>query len=111
MKLQEKNIVITGGSLGIGFAVAKKCVAEGAQVVIAARNQKGSSVGAVHSYSLDVSDLNQVKNFASWCLDNVGDISGLVNCAGVYGPIGKTIVINLQEFKEAININVPLGDG
>ena len=76
MKLHGKNIVITGGSQGIGFAVAKKCVAEGAHVVIAARNQtdllisvaelKGSPGAAVRSYSLDVSDLNKVKAFASW---------------------------------------------
>ncbi len=115
MKLQGKNIVITGGSLGIGFAVAKKCVAEGAHVVIAARNQKdllksvaelkGSPSASVHSYSLDVSDFNKVKEFASWCAANVGDISGLVNCAGVYGPIGRTTAVDLQEFREAININ------
>ena len=115
MRLQGKNIVITGGSQGIGFAVARKCVTEGAQVVIAARNQtdllrsvaelKGSPAAAVRSFSLDVSDLKEVRAFASWCVNEVGDINGLVNCAGVYGPIGRTTSVDLQEFGEAININ------
>ena len=115
MRLQGKNIVITGGSQGIGFAVARKCVTEGAQVVIAARNQtdllrsvaelKGSPAAAVRSFSLDVSDLKEARAFASWCVNEVGDISGLVNCAGVYGPIGRTTSVDLQEFGEAININ------
>jgi NAD(P)-dependent dehydrogenase (short-subunit alcohol dehydrogenase family) len=115
VRLQGKNIVITGGSQGIGFAVAKKCINEGAQVVIAARNQtdllrsvaelKGSPGATVLSYTLDISDVNKVKAFASWCVNEVGDISGLVNCAGVYGPIGRTTAVDLQEFKEAININ------
>jgi NAD(P)-dependent dehydrogenase (short-subunit alcohol dehydrogenase family) len=116
MKLHGKNIVITGGSQGIGFAVAKKCLAEGAQVVIAARNQayllrsvaelKGSSDAAIRSYSLDVGDLDKVKAFATWCMNEVGDVSGLVNCAGVYGPIGRTTAVDLKEFRDAININL-----
>ena len=38
-KLNSKRIIITGGSLGIGFAIAKACVGQGAEVIIAARNQ------------------------------------------------------------------------
>ena len=38
-KLQSKKIIITGGSLGIGLAVAKECVLNGAEVIIAARNK------------------------------------------------------------------------
>jgi NAD(P)-dependent dehydrogenase (short-subunit alcohol dehydrogenase family) len=115
MTLEGKNVVITGGSLGIGFAVADKCVNEGARVVIAARDQEDIersvakleriSPGAVFSYSLDVSDLSKVREFASWCATHVGDISGLVNCAGTYGPIGMTTAVDLQEFKRTLEIN------
>lgn len=38
--LKGKVILITGGSLGIGYAVAEKCVEAGAQVVIASRTEK-----------------------------------------------------------------------
>ena len=38
--LNRRNILITGGSKGIGYSIAKKCVLEGAKVVITGRNEK-----------------------------------------------------------------------
>ena len=35
----------------------------------------------------------------------MGDISGLVNCAGTYGPIGRTTTVDLQEFKRTLEVN------
>jgi len=113
--LENKTIVITGGSLGIGFAVAKKCVEDGAQVIIAARNKsdlikahfdlKSMSEHEHSYYVLDISDQLQVKAFAGWCVNNFKEINGLVNCAGIYGPIGKTTEVDLIKFRDAININ------
>lgn len=39
-KLRNELVLITGGSSGIGFAIAKKCVSEGARVIITGRNQE-----------------------------------------------------------------------
>lgn len=39
-QLLDKNIVITGGSKGIGFAIAEKCINEGANVIICGRNEQ-----------------------------------------------------------------------
>jgi NAD(P)-dependent dehydrogenase (short-subunit alcohol dehydrogenase family) len=113
--LESKTIVITGGSLGIGFTVAKKCVQEGARVIIAARNENDlknaiSKLKVISNlehlfYKLDVSNIKQVKDFAYWCEKNNLEINGLVNCAGIYGPIGKTTDIDLEKFAEAIQIN------
>jgi len=38
--LASKNILITGGSRGIGLAIAKKCISEGANVIITGRNEE-----------------------------------------------------------------------
>jgi len=113
--LESKTIVVTGGSLGIGFAVAKKCAAEGATVIVAARNESDlknavSELKRVSNkehryYSLDVSDINRVRYFADWCNKNDIQINGLVNCAGIYGPIGKTTDVDLMKFVEAVQIN------
>lgn len=113
--LDQNTIIITGGSVGIGFAVAKKCALEGATVIIVARNVKDLSSALIalkeispknhQFYSLDVSDIEEVGNFKKWCVTNHLQINGLVNCAGVYGPIGKTTEVNLDLFKEAFNIN------
>jgi NAD(P)-dependent dehydrogenase (short-subunit alcohol dehydrogenase family) len=113
--LESKTIVITGGSLGIGFAVAQKCVEEGATVIIAARNKdnlsealeklKSKSSKNHKTYSLDISNLPDIKKFAEWCGDNYPEINGLVNCAGVYGPIGNIMNVDMEQFTKAININ------
>lgn len=115
-KLQSKKIIITGGSLGIGLAVAKECVLNGAEVIIAARNKSDleKANGEINklsesnhlSYSLDVSDINSVKEFAEWVKSKKIAINGLVNCAGIYGPIGKTTDVNMNEFATAINVNL-----
>ena len=115
-KLQSKKIIITGGSMGIGLAVAKECVLNGAEVIIAARNridlEKANyevnklSESNHLSYSLDVSDINSVKEFAEWLKSKEIKVDGLVNCAGILGPIGKTTDVDMNEFTEVINVNL-----
>ena len=114
-KLNSKRIIITGGSLGIGFAIAKACAGQGAEVIIAARNQgnledslkKIKSISEKNhiAYSLDVGDLKAVKVFAEWIKNEGLVVNGLVNCAGIYGPIGKTPNIDMENFTQAIKIN------
>ena len=113
--LDEKMIVITGGSLGIGFATAKKCVSEVATVCIAARNLtdlenalsdlKNMSKKNHRCYSLNVGQFTQVQNFTEWCVNEFGKIDGLVNCASIYGPIGKTSQVDMDHFLKALHIN------
>lgn len=115
MVLKNKTIIITGGSLGIGFEVARKCVEEGATVIIAAREQNNlekaikklrSISNENHiSYSLDVCQNENVLQFAKWCINNNLIINGLVNCAGIYGPIGRFESISIEEFIETMQIN------
>lgn len=113
--LESKTIVITGGSVGIGFAVAEKCTQEGATVVISARNHsdlsnalsklKRISKKPHNLYPLDVSEREEVITFSNWLKSTYGEIHGLVNCAGIYGPIGNTTEIDLTFLWETIKIN------
>ncbi len=89
--LNEKNVLITGGGSGIGFAIAKKCVECGAKVIITGRNEEkltnaAQSLGkSVCSYLIwDISDIGVLDNK----LDEVeklfnGQITCLVNNAGI----------------------------
>ena len=114
-KLNSKRIIITGGSLGIGFAIAKACAGQGAEVIIAARDQSNleeslKKINAISeknhiAYSLDVGDLKAVKVFSEWIKNEGLVVNGLVNCAGIYGPIGKTPNIDMENFTQAIRIN------
>ena len=113
--LEGSTVVLTGGSQGIGLAVAKKCAVEGATVVIAARNEsdltralkelKEISPAPHRSYAVDVSNSERVAEFATWCRAEFGSIHGLLNCAGIYGPIGKTTAVSMAEFTKAMNVN------
>ena len=113
--LNSKTIIITGGSLGIGFEVAKACANNGAQIIIVARDKKnlGKALNELNkisnqnhlSYSLDVSVIESIQTFKYWLIDQNIAIHGLVNCAGIYGPIGKTTTVDMQHFTQAIQIN------
>lgn len=113
--LDSKVVIVTGGSLGIGFEIAKKCALEGSKVIIAARNEnnlrkaieeiKKISDNDHQFYSLDVSQYEQVQKFTKWFSERFTEAYGLVNCAGIYGPIGKIDQICMDKFVEAIQIN------
>jgi NAD(P)-dependent dehydrogenase (short-subunit alcohol dehydrogenase family) len=101
--------------MGIGFDVAKKCTEEGAQLIIVSRHRDDleNAIKMVNAtakkhiyYAIDVSQQDKVKNMAADIEKNTNFIDGLVNCAGIYGPIGKTDEINPLEFTNAININL-----
>jgi len=113
--LENKKIIITGGSMGIGFAVAQKCAEEGALLVLVSRHTDDlkkavkmiSGNGQDHRYyRLDVSISGKVKEMADVIEKDLGYIDGLVNCAGIYGPIGRIDEIDPMEFTNTININL-----
>jgi NAD(P)-dependent dehydrogenase (short-subunit alcohol dehydrogenase family) len=56
-------------------------------------------------YSLKIGSYDEVVKFSDWCKSQNLKINGLVNCAGIYGPIGKTTDVDMQKFSEAIQIN------
>jgi 3-oxoacyl-[acyl-carrier protein] reductase len=113
--LENKIIVITGGSLGIGYKVAQRCVEEGAKLILVSRHKKDleRAIESIRgdsqfhrSYCLDVSKFKKVKEIARIIEGDFGHIDGLVNCAGIYGPIGKLDEIEPMEFAKTININL-----
>lgn len=90
--LQGKNVLITGGAHGIGYSIAKKCIDEGAVVLICGRNierlqQAQRTLGGeklCKIMSFDISDVEKAEDFLNDCyrlMDN--RIDCLVNNAGV----------------------------
>jgi len=114
--LKDKKIVITGGSMGLGFAVAQKCSKAGAHLILVARhaNDLEKATRMLNEdtknrhkyYCLDVSLPEEVKRLAEKIKKDFGFIDGLVNCAGIYGPIGKTSEVDPKEFTNVIMINL-----
>lgn len=92
MMMQNKVILITGGSSGIGRAVALKAAAAGATVIVAARNMAALaqvrsecaqlSGKTAYAYALDVADPVAVESFCDQVLGTVGHVDYLLNAAG-----------------------------
>ena len=85
--LQGKKVVITGGGRGLGFAMAKKFKAEGAEVLIAGRNLKvleesAQTIGCDY-LQLDVSNPSEFDAFMKKAVDKLNGINVLVNNAGI----------------------------
>ena len=86
--LKGKRIVVTGGGSGIGLAMARKFVSEGADVVITGRNkekleQAKTSINDTHLHILqwDVSDMSVLSGKIKECADMMGGIDIFVNNA------------------------------
>ena len=92
--LQNKNVIITGGTRGIGLAAAAACAAEGANVSICGRTQESldSAVATLEKYGskihgaiCDVSDAEQIKTYIAEAASAMGSIDGLVNNPSGFG--------------------------
>ncbi len=118
MKLKGLKTLITGGSQGLGKAIAGHYLREGADVLICAREQKALgearaeleklalSGQKVLAQSCDVSDETQVNELAEFALGSFGRIDVLVNNAGIYGPMGPTESVDWKEWTRSIEINL-----
>ena len=91
--LEGKRILVTGGSKGLGYAIAAELIRERARVAICARNEEevlaaGRELGAAHAQKADVTDLDQVQAFVADSAEALGGIDALVNNAGRAHPGG-----------------------
>ena len=108
-RLQGKTALITGGTSGIGEASVEAFVAEGAQVVIAARNaEKGAQMvarlgPATRFVQTDVSREDEIKRAVDATVDAFGRLDCLFNNAG--GPAPGTLeTVTPQEFSYAMGL-------
>jgi len=89
MKLEHKIAIVTGGSRGIGFAIAQRFSQEGATVVIASKNAAFGQAAVKninHAVFIetDVSRQNQVNDLVDQTLEKFGGIDILVNNAAAH---------------------------
>src|SRR6185503_1053639 len=109
--LSEKIAIVTGGTKGIGRAIAESLVDAGASVAITARNQdeitkavsqiNRQSRGMAKGYVCDVRDYNQVKSLFA----DVGAVDILINNAGV-GIFSSVESMSVEDFRTVLETNV-----
>jgi 3-oxoacyl-[acyl-carrier protein] reductase len=111
-----RNVVITGGSRGIGLAIAQRLARAGYNVIAVARREseelrqaiaatKAEGAGGLHFRACDLADIDGIPAFAKSLRDAFGSIYGLVNNAGT-GPEGLLATMHNSEIEAVIRLNV-----
>lgn len=112
--MKNKIAVVTGGTKGIGYAVAESLLEAGANVFICARNktelkkalEKLSKSGRVDGEICDVRSETQVKIMLDEAVRVFGGVDILINNAGV-GFIGATVAeISPDQFRQTLETNL-----
>ena len=108
--LCSKKVVITGGGRGLGFSMAKKFVAEGAEVLIAGRNIKILEESAkkleCKYLQLDVSNPSEFDAFMNKAEELLGGLNVLVNNAGISLHENTFFDVTPETFDKQVDTNL-----
>lgn len=114
MDLNGKAAIVTGGTKGIGYAIAEALVGRGANVLICGRDrddvqnaaEKLLKIGRVEAVSCDVRNEDHVRTMLQHCVESFGGVDVLVNNAGI-GYFGRTVEeTSTQEFRQTLETNL-----
>jgi uncharacterized protein len=114
MKLNGRSVVITGGSSGIGKAIALRCARDGAKVLVAARGEDelkqvvveiDSAGGKGHYHVTDVTDPENVKSLFTYAVEELGCVDIVCNNAGL-GYVKRIYELSDDEIGRMVDVNV-----
>ena len=115
MKLNERVIVVTGSTRGIGGAIAEACAKEGARVVISSRKKsavretldtfkkKGWQVSGI---TIDVSAKGDLEKLLQHAIETWGRIDVWINNAGLSGGFRPLQEMAQEEIRALVKVNL-----
>lgn len=112
--LQGKVALVTGGSRGLGFAMARGLANAGAAIAFNARTQESVNKGVAaykeagicaHGYICDVTNESEIKNIIIQIEKDIGAIDILVNNAGIINRI-PMIEMQVEDFQHVIDVDL-----
>ncbi|MGH8273297.1 MAG: SDR family oxidoreductase [Gammaproteobacteria bacterium] len=113
-EIQDKVVLITGASSGLGEAAARRLAERGAKLMLAARRENNlkklveaiESDGGTAAYTVtDVTERSQVEALAKATVDTYGRIDVLINNAGLM-PLAPLDALKVDEWEQMIDVNV-----
>lgn len=114
MNIEEKVVVITGASSGIGRATAKYLAERGATVVLGARREKElvtvvgeitAAGGKAFYKATDVRQRGDLEALADLAINRGGKLDVLVNNAGI-GPLSRFDALRVEDWDAMIDVNI-----
>jgi NAD(P)-dependent dehydrogenase (short-subunit alcohol dehydrogenase family) len=115
VRLTGKNILVTGGSRGLGKALVQRFAREGAKIALCARSEEALKATAadlrdmgvyVIAQTCDIGDSAQVERFVAAVLSEFDSIDVLVNNASAIAPLKHVWEYSIQEWDHIIRTNL-----
>jgi len=116
MNYENKVVIVTGGTKGIGEGCVRVFVDAGAKVVLCARKQDEGDVltsemnalckGEAVFVNCDVSRTDEIRNLIDETVERFGRIDCLINNAGSHPPHKPIDDFSIQEFRDLLDLNL-----
>jgi NADP-dependent 3-hydroxy acid dehydrogenase YdfG len=114
LNVENKVVIVTGASSGIGEATAKMLAKNGAKVILGARRidrleaiakQIHAEGGIAEYQALDVTQRSQLEEIAQFAKDMFGRVDVMINNAGVM-PLSTLDRLKVEEWDQMIDVNI-----
>ncbi|MFC1434439.1 SDR family NAD(P)-dependent oxidoreductase [Streptacidiphilus sp. N1-3] len=112
---QRPVTVVTGGSRGIGAAICARLAADGHDLAIGYRSDAAAAEAVARTVraagaacvtvAVDTADATSVDHLFTTTATELGPVTGLVNNAGVRGPMGRLAGADPDEMRAALDVN------
>jgi 3-oxoacyl-[acyl-carrier protein] reductase len=105
-----RNVIVTGGSRGLGLAIAKQLIAGGYRVAVVARSRTEALDGAMHAsdalrfFACDLAEIERLPALVKAIRQDIGPIHGLVNNAAI-GTSGVLATTRDAQIERTVRLN------
>jgi NAD(P)-dependent dehydrogenase (short-subunit alcohol dehydrogenase family) len=120
VRMKKRRVLITGGTKGLGFAIAKRAVSEGSSVFIVGRDERrlawsleALNQGPKHAplafgASFDIGDKHAIHPLVALAQEALGDIDMVIHNASTLGPLPMPLLSDLacEAFEAVLAVNL-----
>ncbi len=114
LKLLNKKIIISAAAEGIGWSIAQECMQNGAIVYLTDKNNESLDEISKHDLyekqlfldRVNAHDAQEVEDYFNKIENKVDSVDALINNVGIAGPTGRLEELNINDWRETIDINI-----